>query len=162
MARKFKHDPGVDHGTGFGPPVVIEDVAVSPVVSIRRARRADPLDAIDMTPGQRQAARIYLQAHEHIGAGRGLGPLPFGRDVPFSSTGGVWLAPQERALSAADCWRRGCQAMGLAASEGVVNWVVIKGFPLHEYDAVRKWRRGTASAQLKAALQRLSEAYGTA
>ena len=162
MARKIKPDPGVDHGTGFGPAVVIEDVAVSPTAITRRARRADPLDAIDMTPGQRQAARIYRQAYEHADAGRGMGPLPYGRDSAFSSTGGVWLAPQERALSAADWLRRGYQAIGLAASQGVVHWVVIVGHPLHEYDGIRKWRRGTASAQLKSALERLSEEYGTA
>ena len=69
---------------------------------------------------------------------------------------------QERALSAADWHRRGVQAMGLAASQGVVHWVVVAGLPLTEYDVVRRWRRHTAVGQLIAALERLADAYGCA
>jgi hypothetical protein len=51
--------------------------------------------------------------------------------------------------------------MGLAASQGIINWVVIRELPLGEYDALRKWRNGTAKLMLVAALDRLSAEYET-
>lgn len=171
MARKAKpmqHQTTSDFGTGAFP-VVVEEVAVAPNsrATFKRARRADPLDRVaDATPGHKLAASIYRQAVEHTVAGLGMGPMPWAADrVQEGRRGdglGVSLLPQERALSAAEWHRRGVQAMGLAASEGVVNWVVIRGGTLADYDEVRRWRRHTARAHLLAALDRLAEAYGVA
>jgi hypothetical protein len=153
---------GFDPGTGYGPPVDIDDVAEGANRVIKRARRADPLDKMQLDPAHRQAARIYRQAVEHMEAGMGMGPLPFGRDVLSGGDGGARLTPQERALSAAVWVRRGVQAMGLAASETVINWSLIRGLPLGAYDSTRRWREGTASQMFKAALERLAVAYGLA
>ena len=167
-ARTVQHASTSDFGTGAFP-VVVEEVAVAPNsrATVKRARRADPLDRVaDATPGHKLAASIYRQAVEHTVAGRGMGPMPWAADrVQESRRGdglGVALLPQERALSAAEWHRRGVQAMGLAATEGVVNWVVIRGGALADYDEVRRWRRHTARAHLLAALDRLAEAYGVA
>ena len=141
-------------------PRVIDDVAEGSRATIKRARRADPLDRIDLPPEHRQAARIYRQAAAHVAAGRGMGPLPYGRDVAPTGGPGAQLCAQERALSAAEWHRRGVQAMGLAAAEGVVHWVVIVELPLSAYDATRKWREGRGATELRAALERLAVAYG--
>lgn len=144
-------------------PVVVEHVALGTRSTHPRARRADPLDRVaDVTPGMRTAAAIYRRAFEHVDAGRGLGPMPWAADrvSEIRPDGlGVALLPQERALSAAEWHRRGVQAMGLAASEGVVNWVVLRGGSLADYDEMRRWRRHTARDQLVAALERLAAAY---
>lgn len=147
-----------DLGTGRRA-VVIEEIASGSAGTTRRARVADPLDRLDLTQQQRQAARIYRQASAHVAAGRGMGPMPYGRDAQGDN--GVYgaLCAQERAITAADWLRRGVQAMGLAASEGVVHWVVIAELPVTEYDAIRRWRRHTARAQLVAALERLAVEY---
>lgn len=167
-ARTMQHQTTSDFGTG-AIPVVVEEIAVAPNsrATFKRARRADPLDRVaDATPGHKLAASIFRQAVEHTVAGRGMGPMPWAADrVQEGRRGdglGVSLLPQERALSAAEWHRRGVQAMGLAAAEGVVNWVVIRGGTLADYDEVRRWRRHTARGQLLAALDRLAEAYGVA
>ena len=111
----------------------------------------------------RQAARIYRQAWEHVDAGRGMGPLPLAADrVQRTSHGGSIMLPQEAAISAAVWYRRGVVAMGLAATHGVVHWVVIAGGSLSGYDAEMRWREGGGKAQLLAALDRLATAYGCA
>ena len=146
-------------------PRVVEDVAVGTRSTVKRARRADPLANIDgVTQSMRTATAIYVQACEHVEAGRGMGPMPWAADrVQEARRGdalGVTLLPQERALSAAEWHRRGVQAMGLAASQGVVNWVVVRGLPLTEYDVVRRWQRHTSRGMLLAALGRLAGEYG--
>jgi len=167
-ARTVQHQTSSDLGTGAFP-VVVEEVAHGPNsrATFKRARVADPLDAIaSITPGQKMAARIYRQARQQCDAGQGMGPLPYAVDrVQEHRVGdglGVKLLPQERAISAAAWHRRGQEAMGLAATEGVVNWVVMRGLPLSRYDEVRRWRRHTARRQLLAALDRAAEAYGVA
>ena len=176
MSRRTATQPtaprAVAEGQGFdtGSPavaVVVEDVAEGTRSTIKRARRADPLNRVDgCTAGMRTAAAIYRQAVEHIEAGRGMGPLPYAADrvqQPRSGAGiSVALFAQERALSAADWHRRGVGAMGLPASQGVVHWVIIAGLPLASYDETRRWRKGAARAQLLGALARLAAAYGCA
>lgn len=148
-------------------PVTIEHVAVGTRSTHPRARRADPLNRIaECTDAHRSAAAIYRQAVEHCEAGRGMGPMPWAADRVQEARRGdgaaVALLPQEQALSAATWHRRGVQAMGLAASEGVVNWVVLQGGSLSHYDEVRRWREGRGKVELLAALDRLAEAYGLA
>ncbi|CAB4147503.1 hypothetical protein UFOVP504_30 [uncultured Caudovirales phage] len=160
----------VDPTTGefrYALPVEITEVAAGPNTraTVRRARRADPLNRVeDCTDEMRTAAAIYRQAVEHCESGRGMGPMPWAVDrVQEGRRGdglGVSLLAQERALSAAEWHRRGVQAMGLQASQGVVHWVVIAGLPLTEYDAVRRWQRHTSRGQLLAALERLVKGYG--
>jgi hypothetical protein len=145
-------------------PVVVEDVAVGTRQTIRVARRADPLARVEgCTMGMRVAAALYRRAYEHVDAGRGMGPIDAGSERAGRGDGlGVALLPQERALTASEWYRRGTQAMGLSASQGVVQWVVIAGLPLVEYDDVRRWRKGTGKEHLLAALDRLAGAYGCA
>jgi hypothetical protein len=160
----------VDPTTGevrYAIPITVEDVAEGTRSTIKRARRADPLNRVDgATDGMRVAALIYRQAVEHCETGRGMGPMPWAADrvqeLRRGDALGVTLLPQERALSAAEWHRRGVQAMGLAASQGVVNWVVVRGLPLTAYDATRKWREGRGKLELLAALDRLAGAYGCA
>lgn len=143
-------------------PVDVEHIAVGTRSTMPRARRADPLARVACcTPGMRAAAAIYRQALEHVQAGRGMGPLPLAAERVQNGRGGGLLA-QEAALTAAVWYRRGVQAMGLAAAQGVVQWVVIAGLPLEDYDATRRWRRHTSRAQLVAALERLAVAYDCA
>ena len=154
-------DLGTDSDTGHTTP---RHRAVDTLGMALRARRADPLARVDgCTAAMRMAAATYRQAVEHIEAGRGMGPMPWASDrVQEHRRGdglGVELMAQERALSAADWHRRGVQAMGLAAA-GVVDWVVIAGRSLGEYDATRRWRKGSARMQLFGALGRLTTAYG--
>ena len=155
---------GTDGEFRYARAIEVEDVAVGTRGTVRRARLADPLTRIAaVTTGMRLAASIYRQAVEHVGAGRGMGPMPWAADrVQEHRRGseGPALLPQERAASAALWHRRGSQAMGLAAAEGVVHWVVIAGLPLGEYDKVRRWREGTGCAHLVAALTRLAKEYG--
>ena len=164
----MQHQTTSDFGSA-AIPVVVEEVAVAPNsrATVKRARRVDPLDRVaDATASHKVAAAIYRQAYEHTADGRGMGPMPWAADrVQEARRGdglGVALLPQERALSAAEWHRRGVQAMGLAAAEGVVNWVVIRGGSLADYDEVRRWRKGSARGHLLAALDRLAEAYGVA
>ena len=124
---------------------------------VKRRRRADPLDRLTLPPGCKSAAQVFRQSYEHCAAGRGMGPLPWGRE--HGSHGGEALPAQLRALSAAQWHRRGVQALGLAAAQGVVHWVVIAGLPLCDYDALRAWREGRGRAELEAALLRLVEEY---
>jgi hypothetical protein len=157
---------GYDTGSR-GIAVEVEHVAIGTRATHPRARRADPLNRVaDCTAAHRTAAGIYRQAHEHVQAGRGMGPLPWAAErattLHRGTAAGVALLPQEAAVSAAEWHRRGVQAMGLAAAEGVVNWVVIRGGALAHYDDIRRWRKGTACGQLVAALDRLAEAYGCA
>lgn len=164
--RQQAEAQGYDMGSP-GIAVVVEHVAVGTRSTYPRARRADPLNRVaECTDAHRTAAAIYRQAVEHVEAGRGMGPMPWAADrVQEGRRGdglGVALLPQEAALSAAEWHRRGVQAMGLEASEGVVDWVVIRGGTLADYDEVRRWRKGTARGHLLAALDRLAEAYGVA
>lgn len=126
---------------------------------VRRVRRVDKLDTLPLEPEQRKAARIYRQAVEHVSAGKGMGPLPWGRDVAGGTGPSIWLGPQERALSAADWQRRGMVAMGIVATAGVVQGVVIEGFGLEDVEGVLGWRHGRAKTELRAALDKLSVAY---
>lgn len=172
MSRRARRQPsprdaaealGYDTGSR-AIPVVIEEIAIGTRSSHPRAKRADPLNRVlDCTDAMKKAAAIYAQAYERVDAGKGMGPLPGAPDramVSRGDDGGVVLLPQEAALSAAEWYRRGEQAMGLAASQGVVQWVVIAGGSLSDYDAVRRWREGTGKDQLLAALERLAGAYG--
>ena len=161
--RQQAEAQGYDMGSP-GIAVVVEHVAVGTRSTYPRARRADPLNRVaECTDAHRTAAAIYRQAVEHVEAGRGMGPMPWASDrVQEARRGdglGVALLPQEAALSAAEWHRRGVQAMGVAASEGVVNWVVLRGGSLADYDEMRRWRRHTARDQLVAALERLAAAY---
>lgn len=161
-ARTQAETLGYDTGSR-AIPVVVEHVALGTRSTHPRARRADPLDRVaDVTAGMRTAAAIYRQAVEHTADGRGMGPMQWAADrVSEIRHDGlsVALLPQERALSAAEWHRRGVQAMGFAASDGVVNWVVLRGGSLADYDEMRRWRRHTARDQLVAALERLAAAY---
>ena len=155
----------VPDGSDFGSaaiPKIIDDVHLSPSTVVKRARRADPLARLDLPASSAQAALIYRQAVQHIAAGIGMGPMPWARERDGGGSFGlaVNMLPQERALSAADWYRKGVQAMGLAAAEGVVHWVVIAELPLANYDAMRKWRKGRGRAELIAALERLAIAFG--
>jgi hypothetical protein len=173
MSRRqaTKHDPrdaaealGFDTGSR-AIPVVVDDVAVGARQIVKIARRADPLGRVeDCTPEMRAAAALFRRAYEHVEAGRGMGPIDPGRENRHMRGDGldVRLLPQEQAMSAAEWHRRGVQAMGLAVSQGVVHWVVLRGGTLADYDNVRRWRRHTARVQLLAALERLAEAYGCA
>lgn len=164
MATKPSGRRATAHLADFGPPeqrhtVVIDDLTDGARVIAKRARRCDPLDNLVISGPQRCAAVIYRQAWEHTGAGRGMGPLPWGRDVP-SGRGGEMLPPQMRALSAAVLYRRGVQAAGMIASEGVLAWVVLAGRSLATYDADRRQREGRGRVELVAALERMSKEYG--
>lgn len=164
-ARTQAEALGYDTGS-HAISVVVESVALGTRSMHPRARRADPLDFMrDVTTGMRTAAAIYRRAVEHVEAGRGMGPMPWAADraAEIRHDGlGVTLLPQERALSASEWHRRGVQAMGIAASEGVVNWVVLRGGSLADYDEMRRWRKGTSAMQLVAALKRLAVAYNCA
>ena len=154
---------GYDTGS-HAIPVDVVDVAVGTRATVPQVRRADPLNrVVGATQGMRLAALIYRQAHEHTEAGRGMGPMPWAAErVQEHRRGdglGVALLAQERAVSAATWCRRGVDAMGMAASQGVVNWVVIRGLPLDAYDSTRKWRKGRARSEIIAALGRLEDAY---
>jgi hypothetical protein len=151
-----------DFGTG-AIPVVIEDVAVGVRATVKRGRRREAWEGIKgLTRGMHQAALAYRQAWEHLSDGRGMGPMPWGADRVGNTGSGVFLLAQERALSAADVHTRGVQAMGLAASQGVVRWVVIEGKPVEAFDVAMQRRKGLASVELVAALERAAEAYGCA
>lgn len=157
----------VRDGSDFGSaaiPKIIDDLHLNPNTLVKRARRADPLVQLDLPGSLAQAAIVYRQAVQHIAAGIGMGPMPWAREREHGGSSGVAveLLPQERALSAADCHRKGVQAMGMAAAEGVVHWVVIAERPLADYDATRKWRKGRGMAELIAALERLAMALGIA
>lgn len=147
-------------------PIVVEDIAVGVRATVKRGRRREAWEGIKgLTKGMHEAALAYRQAWEHLSDGRGMGPMSWGADrvAEIRHDGlGVALLPQERALSAAEWHRRGKQAMGLAASEGVVNWVVLRGGSLADYDEMRRWRKGTSCMQLVAALERLAAAYNCA
>ena len=154
-------------GSDFGSPAIpkiIDDVHLSPSTVVKRARRADPLTRLNLPASSTQAALVYRQAVQHIAAGIGMGPMPWARERERGGSSGVAveMLPQERALSAADCHRKGVQAMGLAAAGGVVNWVVIAERPLADYDATRKWRKGRGMVELIVALERLAMAFGIA
>jgi hypothetical protein len=141
-------------------PIIVEDVAVGTRGTVKRARRADPLDAIDgVTAGMKMAAAIYRQASEHVDAGRGMGPLPFARDMANMGHGAGLLA-QERAITAADWLRRGSASFGSAWAEWLVCSVVVDGVPLTVCAVKLRRRRHTARAHLLAALERLAVAYG--
>lgn len=146
-----------DHtGPRSRPQVPVELDAKAPM---RRVRRVDKLDTLPLEPEQRQAARIYRQAVEHVSAGKGMGPLPWGRDVAGGTGPSIWLGPQERALSAADWQRRGMVAMGVVATVGVVQWAVIEERGLWDFDDLMGWTHGRSSVTLHAALDRLVVAY---
>ena len=144
-------------------PIVVEDIAVGVRATVKRGRRREAWEGIKgLTKGMHEAALAYRQAWEHLSDGRGMGPMPWGADRVSGAGSGVFLLGQERALSAATVHRRGVQAMGLSASQGVVQWVVIEGRPVEEFDTARRKRKGLASAELIEALSRAAEAYGCA
>ena len=144
-----------DLGTGRGPLVVVEEIALTPSVTTKRARRCDPLDAIHLHVSQKCAAVIYRQAWEHVEAGRGMGPLPWGRDMMGS--GGERMPAQMRALTAAVMYRRGWDAGGSAP---VVSWVVLWGRSLATYDAGKQHREGLGKMELEASLELMAREYG--
>ncbi len=140
-------------------PRVVEDIAVGTRGTFKRARRADPLAGVEgVTQSMKTAAAIYVQACEHVEAGRGMGPMPWAADRVGSDRNAGLLA-QERALSAAEWRRRGKAAMGEQCEHAVVC-VCVDGMPLVQYDAVRKWRKGSGRAVLLAGLVILAEEYG--
>lgn len=153
-----------DPNTGevFKPiPVVVEDVAVGVRAAVKRGRRRHAWEGVQgITPGMHLAALAYQQAWEHLCDGKGMGPMPWGADMGRGL--GVALFPQERAITAATVHRRGVQAMGVIASEGVVRWVVLDGRSLGSYDAARQQREGRGARELVEALNRLAVAYGVA
>ena len=138
--------------------IVVDDVAEGSRATVKRARIADPLDRLDLERPLRHAAEVFRQAYEHLSAGRSLGPMPWAKDrVDESRSSGE--ATVLTATSAALWYRRGVQAMGLAASQGVVQWVVIRGLPLKAYDASQSWRKGRGKIELVGALTRLADVY---
>lgn len=144
-------------------PRVVEDIAEGSRNTVKRARRCDPLDFMDLTQPQRHAAVIYRQAVQHIQAGVGMGPLPWGRDNrnsgPYS---GLSLGPQERALSAAEWHRRASLAVPVACQpNGVLSVVVIGEWSLTRYDRWREWREGRGMRELRAALDACAKVFGT-
>jgi hypothetical protein len=142
-------------------PLVVEDVAVGVRAIVKRGRRREAWEGIkSLTPGMHQAALAYRQAWEHLSAGRGMGPMPWGADRVGGTGAGVVLLAQERGLSAADVHTRGARAMGLVASQGVVQWVVIEGRGVEAFDVARQRRKGQAGVELVEALSRAAEAYG--
>jgi hypothetical protein len=148
---------GIDTGSHRVEVDIIE-LAETPTRIVRVARRADPLNRVEgATPGMRLAASIWRQAYEHVDAERGMGPLPFAREQ--WGGGSVGLMSQERAMSAATWHRIGVQAMGMVATNDVVEPIVIRGMSLAEVDSRRGWRKQTASRTLLAALERLVTAY---
>jgi len=152
---------GYDTGS-WRIPVVVSDVAAGTRGTSKQIRRADGMALImALTPGMRVAAAIWRQSVHHVAAGIGMGPMPWAADVVRHGSG-AFLWPQERALSAATWRRRGVDAMGLHAAQGVVQWVVIDGRSLVTYDANRGWRKGRACRELVSALTALAESYGCA
>lgn len=151
-----------DPGTGeLRPafPVVVEDVAVGSRGTIKRGRRREAWEGVNgITQGMHQAAMAFRQAAEHCQCGKGMGPMPWGGDTGRST--GARLLAQERALSAAAIYRRGVQAMGLQASQSVVQWVVLDGRSLTAYDRRQRWRKGRGAEQLVAALERMAREFG--
>lgn len=107
----------------------------------------------------RTAAAIFRQAVDHIEAGRGMGPMPWAADRVSGSCGGVALLAQERAIGAAEWYRRGVGAMGTRGTH-VVLCVAVHGLSLAGYDAMMRWRRHGGRAVLLAALTELAEEYG--
>lgn len=149
-----------DHGPAqLAPALVLEDVATGTRGTFKRARRRDNLAALNLAAAELQALTAWRQAAEHVQAGRGMGPLPWAKDVQRAP--GEPLPEQMRALSAAEWYRRGVQAGGQAAWP-VLSWVVISGGTLASYDATRRWREGTARCVLVEAAERMAEAYGFA
>ena len=127
--------------------IVVEDIAEGVRKTVKRMRRVSPLERLTLPPGCYNAAILYRQAWEHVSAERGMGPMPWGRDVGSRGSSEQVYGPM-RALSAAEWLRRGYQAMGQIASGGVVYWVVIAGLPLCEYDTTRQWREGRGMIEL--------------
>lgn len=153
----------VDPTTGevrYAIPIAVDDVAVGARAYVKRARRREAWESLKgITPGMHLAAMAYRQAWEHCQAGKGMGPMPWGADkTGFGMS--AFLLPQERALSAAAIHTRGVQAMGLWASQSVVQWVVLDGGTVRTYEGRHGMRHGAGAAQLLAALERLAEAYG--
>jgi len=145
----------------YAVPVEVDDVAVGIRATVKRGRRREAWEGVKgLTPGMHQAALAYRQAWEHLSAGRGMGPMPWGADRVGGTAAGVVLLAQERGLSAADVHTRGARAMGLVASQGVVQWVVIEGRALGAFDARQRWRKGMGAAQLVEALELVAGAYG--
>lgn len=164
-ARRFRQPPQrvtSDLGTG-AIPLVVEDVAVGMRATVKRGRRREAWEGVKgLTKGMHEAALAYRQAWEHLCDGRGMGPMPWGAERVGGMGSGAFLLAQERALSAAAVHTRGVQAMGLSASQGVVQWVVIEGRPVEAFDVARQRRKGLGSAELIEALGKAAEAYGCA
>ena len=154
---------GTDGEFRYARAIEVEDVAVGTRGTIKRGRIREPWEGINgITVGMHYAAIAYRQAWMHLKNGSPMGPMPWGADRVSGMSSGPFLFPQERALSASDMHTRGVQAMGLVASQGVVHWVVIAGKPVMDFDVRWHRRRGTASAELVAALERVAVAYGCA
>lgn len=140
-------------------PRVIEDIAVGTRATAKRARRREPLAGIaGVTAEMRTAAAMFRQAHEHVEAGRGMGPMPWAADRVVGG-GGARMLAQERALTAAEWRRRGADAMGVRAAHVVVH-VVVEEWTLAQYEAHMRWRHGGARAVLLAGLSVLARGYG--
>ena len=139
--------------------VVVEDIAVGTRGTFRRARRREPWEGIaGLTRGMHQAALTFRQAFEHCAAGMGMGPLPWAADRGRAGSG-MFLWQGERAITSADHYRRCVLVMGLTGTH-VVTAVVLFGDTLAETDRRMKWRNGTASVQLLAALGAVARKYG--
>lgn len=142
-------------------PREFDDVAIGSRHIVKRARRADPLDRIDLTDGQRSAALLWRQAFQHHANGLPWKLPDAVRERRADDSLRMALWPQERALSASTAYRRGQEVMGEAAYNGAPQFVVIQEWSLAQYDAYREWREGTGKRELKIALDKLARAFGT-
>jgi hypothetical protein len=172
-AQPIRSDFGpeiVDPQTGevrYAIPVEVVEVPLGPNTraTYQRGRRADPLNRIDdVTDAMKIAAERFRRYDQHRWAGLGAGPPdPSVERVQEARAGdgfGVKLMAQERAYTASVMYTRGEEAIGPAID--VVLWVVIHGKPIGGFDALRRWREGSAKRVLLPALQRLAVEYGCA
>lgn len=135
----------------------IDDIAAGSRATVKRARRCEPLDRIALAPEEKAAAVLLRQAWEHMHSGRAWLMADVARE-PSRSRDAMPLLPAERAISAAEAYRRGIAAIG--SGRRVVQFVVLDGNSLRAYDAWRQWRESRGCDELRAALARLAVAYG--
>jgi hypothetical protein len=123
--------------------------------TVRLARRADPIDRLALPADVLAATYRWRAAWERLQAVGSLRPGGLG-----SGSGGAVRASYgpERACAAAAVYRVGCQAIGPVARP-LVAWVVLAGLSLRAWDE-RSSGRADAAEVLRAALDRLAQAYG--
>lgn len=141
-------------------PRVVEKIANGTAGTVKRARRADPLDRIKgVTKGMGDAAEIFRDSHAVMVSGCETNATSIARDRVDGA--GVALLHQERVVRATTQYRRGVQAMGVTGAAVAVG-VVLDGKPLWLVDRAMQWRNGCASDILLPALDRLAVEYGVA